>query len=752
MVNTILKYIGSSVKASLTFLDNCYAPAFRIDYTGEVYYGDGVAKENVSICDIVGNGAYIRLLQPETARETKRISSCSKKFNYSAKCRLVYYSFTDDAKEWPIDKRKQAIKNVLNNLTFLGFKEMSSEISISINTVDDNFQKVFKAETNQEFSGDKWPFIIAIDFTINYSTSTDSECQDLCVNTDFEIIEPTPENSKTFCEKLESCNVINELQSKVIDLQEQIDNLPQSGLTCTDLPNCQTIIDILQSINDIVSGLPSSYFSCGDLAVCQTIIDIVSDISDLQTQVGTNTTDISTLQGQVSSLISDLGTLTTTVNNHISDTSNPHNVTLEQARSENSSISGDINANNNTIINLKDAVNPQEPITKIQFDTYVSAVGGNRGAIDCSANPNYPASNKGDRWEVTVAGKIGGPSGINVDVYDEIVCVTASASGDQATVGVNFYIVQGNIERATETTNGYTSYATDVEVQAGIENTKSITPLKLYNWFVALVQSVFVKKGTLTTNYIPKATASDTIGDSNIIDDGTNVGIGLISPTSKVHIHGADSTSANYSLKVDNSASSPLLYVRNDGNVGISTASPIAKLDVNGSIRSENLTASQIVATDASKNLQSLDVATYPSLTELAYIKGLTSAIQAQIDAKLSTPTPTDYSATSTINGFSSFTTKIIQVINMGAYDLINYDIGGTSNATTLSFTVPNALSASAPAVSSIMHSLSGATNGSGLAQLAVGATQVNCFLNVSSGTWTASGTKRVRGTIIVQK
>ena len=74
MVNTILKYIGSSIKASLTFLDNCYAPAFRIDYTGQVYFGDGVSKENVSISDNVGNVAYIRLLQPETARETKRVS------------------------------------------------------------------------------------------------------------------------------------------------------------------------------------------------------------------------------------------------------------------------------------------------------------------------------------------------------------------------------------------------------------------------------------------------------------------------------------------------------------------------------------------------------------------------------------------------------------------------------------------------------------------------------------------------------
>ena len=185
MVNTILKYIGSSIKASLSFVDYCKAPAFRLESSGEIYYGEGVGKEQISINDNSGNQIYIRLLQPETASEVKRISSCEKKFNYQAKCRLVYFSFTDDSKEWPIDKRKQAIKNVLTNLKFAAFKEMSSDINISINSVNDNFEKVFKAETNQDFEGGVWPTIIAVDFTINYKTSTNSECQDLCVNTDF---------------------------------------------------------------------------------------------------------------------------------------------------------------------------------------------------------------------------------------------------------------------------------------------------------------------------------------------------------------------------------------------------------------------------------------------------------------------------------------------------------------------------------------------------------------------------------------
>lgn len=45
-------------------------------------------------------------------------------------------------------------------------------------------------------------------------------------------------------------------------------------------------------------------------------------------------------------------------------------------------------------------------------------------------------------------------------------------------------------------------------------------------------------------------------------------------------------------------------------------------------------TASTIASFDGSKNIKSLATATYPSLTELSYVKGLTSAVQSQIDSK----------------------------------------------------------------------------------------------------------------------
>ena len=51
-------------------------------------------------------------------------------------------------------------------------------------------------------------------------------------------------------------------------------------------------------------------------------------------------------------------------------------------------------------------------------------------------------------------------------------------------------------------------------------------------------------------------------------------------------------------------------------------------------------TASTIASLDASKNVKSLAVSTYPSLTELSYVKGLTSAVQTQIGLKSNAASP----------------------------------------------------------------------------------------------------------------
>jgi hypothetical protein len=53
-------------------------------------------------------------------------------------------------------------------------------------------------------------------------------------------------------------------------------------------------------------------------------------------------------------------------------------------------------------------------------------------------------------------------------------------------------------------------------------------------------------------------------------------------PSAKLHIKGLDSSSSNYTLKVQNSGGTDNLVVRNDGNVGVGVSSPTAKLDISG--------------------------------------------------------------------------------------------------------------------------------------------------------------------------
>lgn len=98
------------------------------------------------------------------------------------------------------------------------------------------------------------------------------------------------------------------------------------------------------------------------------------------------------------------------------------------------------------------------------------------------------------------------------------------------------------------------------------------------------------------------------------------------------------SSSATIGVYYDNNTDSRLQLP--SVSIDLYSYAPIANPTFTGIVTTPAIilsseTASRVAIIDASKNVKSADTATYPSLTELAYVKGVTSAIQTQFNAKL---------------------------------------------------------------------------------------------------------------------
>lgn len=113
---------------------------------------------------------------------------------------------------------------------------------------------------------------------------------------------------------------------------------------------------------------------------------------------------------------------------------------------------GTLAANSDTRVATQKAV-------KTYVDAAVTGLLDFKGSTNCSANPNYPAALKGDAYVVSAAGKIGGASGLAVDIGDVFVASADNAGGTQASVGTSWFILEHNLAGALLSANNLSDLA-----------------------------------------------------------------------------------------------------------------------------------------------------------------------------------------------------------------------------------------------------------------------------------------------------
>jgi hypothetical protein len=115
------------------------------------------------------------------------------------------------------------------------------------------------------------------------------------------------------------------------------------------------------------------------------------------------------------------------------------------------------------------------------------------------------------------------------------------------------------------------AFSSSYALSASFASTASYSPSSLSASYASTASNV--EGGT--TNYITLWRTNTALTSSVMYQSGSNITIGggTVLPSARLEVKGAGSTSATVALNVINASSTELLYLRNDGFVGIGTAS-----------------------------------------------------------------------------------------------------------------------------------------------------------------------------------
>lgn len=113
----------------------------------------------------------------------------------------------------------------------------------------------------------------------------------------------------------------------------------------------------------------------------------------------------------------------------------------------------------------------------------------------------------------------------------------------------------------------------------------------------------------------------------------------------------------------------------------------------------------------------------------------------------------TDYSGSSSITGWSSFTTKTMQYKQIGKTTYFYFDLRGTSDSTSISFTLPSTISSAITLTVQACGALDNGISPTAPASMSAagGTNSVTVYKDNAGTAWTGSGTKNIYGVFIYE-
>lgn len=212
---------------------------------------------------------------------------------------------------------------------------------------------------------------------------------------------------------------------------------------------------------------------------------------------------------------------------------------------------------------------------------------------------------------------------------------------------VDFATVGGTVTSVSVVTaNGFAGSVANPTTTPAITLSTTITGVLKGNGTAISTASAgtdYVAPGAITTSGLTQATnklLGRTTGSTGAVEE-ISVGTGLTFSAGSLSAAAGGLTVGT--SPIANGTTTRILYdnagvlgeytLTGSGTVVAMQTAPTFATSITGSY----LTISEMLITDGSKNIVSAPVATYPSLTELTYVKGVTSALQTQLNAKQAT-------------------------------------------------------------------------------------------------------------------